>query len=66
MLKTLFSSAAKIVFILVAFTACLAFFFGKLEAKDFMLLASLAFSFYFVTPSTNNVPIDGAAVPDVK
>lgn len=26
-------------------------FLGKIEAKDFMVLASMAFAFYFVTPS---------------
>ena len=35
------------VFILLAVTACFGFLIGKLEAKDFMLLASMAFAFYF-------------------
>lgn len=29
-------------------------FLGKIEAKDFMVLASMAFAFYFVTPSNPN------------
>jgi hypothetical protein len=41
------SSASKIVFILVAVTACLGFFFNKLESNDFMVLAGMAFGFYF-------------------
>lgn len=41
------SSAAKIVFLLIAITACLGFFFGKLTADDFMKLALMAFAFYF-------------------
>ena len=41
------SSASKIVFILLAVTACLGFFLGKLESKDFMVLAGMAFTFYF-------------------
>lgn len=43
----IFSSASKIVFILLAITACTAFFIGKLESKDFMVLAGMAFTFYF-------------------
>lgn len=49
-MKQLFDSAAKIVFLLVAITACGAFFMGKLEAKDFMLLSTMVFGFYFATP----------------
>lgn len=41
------TSASKLVFLLLAITACIAFFFGKLESKDFMLLAVSAFTFYF-------------------
>lgn len=46
-MQKIFTSASKIVFLLLALTACLAFMIGKLEAKDFMLLASMAFAFYF-------------------
>lgn len=54
-MKAIFVSAAKIVFILVAVTACAAFLIGTLESKDFMALAMLAFAFYFGTPSTTPV-----------
>jgi UDP-N-acetylmuramyl pentapeptide phosphotransferase/UDP-N-acetylglucosamine-1-phosphate transferase len=48
------SSASKIVFLLVTLTACTGFlFFNKLEAKDFMVLASMAFSFYFAAKPTD-------------
>lgn len=46
-------SASKIVFVMLAFTACAAFMYGivkgsvTLETTDFMLLATGAFSFYF-------------------
>jgi asparagine N-glycosylation enzyme membrane subunit Stt3 len=40
-------SASKIVFIILALTACGAFFFGKLDQDQFMILAVSAFSFYF-------------------
>jgi hypothetical protein len=46
-MKNILSSASKIVFILLAMTACVCFFLGKLEAKDFMVLAGMAFAFYF-------------------
>ncbi len=41
------SSASKIVFLFLTITACGGFLFGKLEAKDFMVLAGMAFAFYF-------------------
>lgn len=44
---SMFRSASKIVFLALTVTACYAFVVGKLEPKDFMLLAGLAYSFYF-------------------
>jgi hypothetical protein len=41
------TSASKLVFLMLALSACVGFFIGRLEAKDFMLLAVSAFSFYF-------------------
>lgn len=68
MLKNIFSSASKIVFILLALTACVGFFTGRLESKDFMLLAAMAFAFYFTkpvgtTPPSTELP---AGTADVK
>jgi hypothetical protein len=40
-------SASKIVFVLLAFTACVAFYFQILSENNFMLLATASFSFYF-------------------
>lgn len=40
-------SAAKIVFVMVAVTACIAFIIGKLPVPEFMILAVSAFSFFF-------------------
>jgi hypothetical protein len=45
------NSAAKIVFILMAAAVVAGLFLGKIESKDFMVLASMAFAFYFVTPN---------------
>ena len=46
-MKSILSSASKVVFIALAITACSGFFLGKLESQDFMVLASMAFGFYF-------------------
>lgn len=54
-LTTIFSSASKIVFILLALTACIGFFIGILESKDFMVLASMAFGFYFAAKPSDVV-----------
>ena len=46
-MSNILKSASKIVFIMLALSACIGFFIGKLEAKDFMVLAGMAFAFYF-------------------
>lgn len=46
-MKDIFNSASKIVFILLALTACSAFLLGVLQSQDFMVLAMAAFTFYF-------------------
>ncbi len=43
----------------MAVASCVALFVGKLESKDFMLLASMAFSFYFAMPTPPNQGIEG-------
>lgn len=40
-------SASRIVFIILTITACIGFYFSKLDPKDFMLLCTGAFSYYF-------------------
>lgn len=40
-------SASKVVFLIIAITACAGFFTGKLSADNFMILATGAFAFYF-------------------
>lgn len=46
-IKNILASASKIVFLMLAFTACVGFFMGILESKDFMVLSMAAFTFYF-------------------
>ena len=52
-------SASKIVFVLMALATIVGLFLGKIEAKDFMLLASMAFSFYFANKGDSSVPFGG-------
>lgn len=53
------SSASKIVFIMLAATVCAAFVIGRLDAKDFMLLAGMAFTFYFSNKGEASAPYAG-------
>lgn len=46
-MKQILSSASKIVFILMALALILATFFKIVEAKDFVMLASMSFTYYF-------------------
>lgn len=46
-MANLFKSASKIVFILIAVTACVGLFYGRISEANFMLLAGSAFTFYF-------------------
>lgn len=52
-------SASKLVFIALAITACAGFFIGILESKDFMVLAGMAFGFYFSFKGDNSEPYAG-------
>lgn len=55
----IFKSASKVVFLLLTITACGGFIVGILESKDFMLLASSAFAFYFANKGDNSQPYGG-------
>ncbi len=43
----------------MAIATIVGLFIGKIEAKDFMLLASMAFSFYFANKGDSSVPFGG-------
>ena len=58
-MSRILSSASKLVFVLLAVSACVGFFVGKLEAKDFMVLAGMAFTFYFSNKGETNAPYAG-------
>jgi hypothetical protein len=55
----IYQSASKIVFILMAVATVVGMFYGKIDAKDFMVLASMAFSFYFANKGENSQPFAG-------
>lgn len=46
-MNNILSSASKIVFVLMAISVVALTFIGVVEAKDFMTLCSMAFTFYF-------------------
>lgn len=60
------TSASRIVFIMIALTACISFFVGKLDQNNFMLLSTGVFGYFFTKnnqPNTtdpfNNAVING-------
>lgn len=58
-MRKIYTSASKIVFILMAVAVIVGMFYGKVDAKDFMILASMAFSFYFANKGESNEPFAG-------
>ncbi len=58
-MSKIYTSASKIVFILMAVAVVVGMFYGKVDAKDFMILASMAFSFYFANKGESNEPFAG-------
>lgn len=52
-------SASKIVFIFMAFSVVLLTFFGIVDPKDFMMLASMSFAFYFSNKGEVTEPYAG-------
>ena len=58
-MNNLLKSASKLVFVLMAIAACAGFFLGKLESQDFMVLAGMAFGFYFSFKGDSSQPYAG-------
>ena len=58
-MKNITSSASKIVCILMALATIAGMFMGKIDAKDFIVLASMAFSFYFANKGESSQPFAG-------
>lgn len=55
----IFKSASKIVFILMAIATIGAMFIGKISGDQFLLLAGMAFSFYFSNKGDAAQPFAG-------
>lgn len=55
----IFKSASKIVFILMAVATIGAMFIGKISGDQFLLLAGMAFSFYFSNKGDSAQPFAG-------
>ncbi len=52
-------SASKTVFVLMAVATIAGMFTGKVDAKDFQNLASMAFAFYFANKGEGSAPFAG-------
>ena len=52
-MEPIYNSATKIVFILIALALIGLTFTGKIEPKDFIILASMVFTYYFSKPQPN-------------
>lgn len=59
-MSNIITSASKIVFIGMALAVIAGLFTGHIDSKDFMVLASMAFTFYFANKGESN-PAAGAA-----
>jgi hypothetical protein len=55
----IYQSASKIVFILMAVATIAGMLIGKIDAKDFLTLVSMAFTFYFANKGDNGQPFAG-------
>jgi hypothetical protein len=58
-MTNILESAAKISFLLLTLTACVAFIIGRLSSGDFMILAGSAFAFYFANKGDETKPYVG-------
>lgn len=58
-MKEIAKSASKIVFILMALATIAGMFTSKVDSKDFMVLASMAFAFYFSNKGETNTAYAG-------
>lgn len=58
-MSKIYTSASKLVFILMAVAVVVGMFYEKVDAKDFMILASMAFSFYFANKGESTEPFAG-------
>lgn len=63
MKNPILTSASKLVFILITLALIVLTFKKIVDAKDFIVLAGMAFTYYFskpATPSTPDTPVDNS------
>jgi len=58
-MKNILTSASKLVFVLMALATIVGMLIGKIDAKDFLTLVSMAFTFYFANKGENSQPYAG-------
>lgn len=58
-MKNILTSASKLVFVLMAVATIAGMLIGKIDAKDFLTLVSMAFTFYFANKGENSQPFAG-------
>ncbi len=58
-MSKIYTSASKMVFILMAVATIAGMFMGKIDPKDFLTLASMAFAFYFANKGDSAQPFVG-------
>lgn len=58
-MQNILASASKIVFILMTLAVIAGLFLNKIDPKDFMILASMAFAFYFANKGEPTAPYAG-------
>ena len=52
----MFQSASRLVLLVMTLTVCAAFLMQLLDDKDFLILASMVFAFYFTKTDKNTDP----------
>ena len=55
----IFESASKIVFILITLAVIVALFLDKISGEQFLILASMTFTFYFANKGEASKPYAG-------
>ncbi len=58
-INTILKSASKLVFVMVAIAVIAALFTNKISGEQFMVLASMTFTFYFAHKGDVNKPFAG-------
>lgn len=58
-MNNIISSASKIVFIMMALGVHAALFTGKITGEQYMVLAGMAFTFYFANKGESSEPYAG-------